>query len=104
MTLACAFRSRRIVADPHVRDQHIDSCLRCQVEGIRFRHLERRLAAMGHEIVEAPAGLHAVVMAGLSNPADDPSKKAGGRETAAAAAGLAAVVGAVALWRRSVSA
>ena len=104
MNLACAARTRRIVADPSVRDQHIDVCLRCQVEGIRYRHVERRLAAMRHELVEAPAGLVAMVMANLSD-ADDVSKKTGSREAAAAAAaGLAAVFGAVALWRRSVSA
>ena len=102
MSLACARRGRRIAADPHIRDQHIESCLRCQVEGIRYRHLERRLAAMRHELVEAPGGLVPAVMAGLSD-GDNPSKK--NREAAAAAAaGLAAVVGAVALWRRSVSA
>ena len=102
MSLACSIRTRRIVANPHVTDRHIDSCLHCQVEGIRYRHVERRLAAMRHEVVEAPAGLLPAVMAGLSG-ADDLSKKTSSREAAAAAAGLAAVVGAMALWRRSVS-
>jgi hypothetical protein len=103
MNLACAISTRRIVDDPHRRDGHIETCLRCQVEAIRFRHLERRLAAIRHEVVQAPPGLLPAVMAGLS-PDDEAPKKAGSREAAAAVAGLAAAVGAVALWRRSVSA
>lgn len=102
MSVACSIRTRRIVADPDVTDRHIDSCLHCQVEGIRYRHVARRLAAMRDEEVEAPAGLHQAVMARLSG-AEDVSKKTPRKEAAAAAAGLAALVGAVALWRRSVS-
>ena len=102
MSVACSVRARRIVANPDLTDRHIDSCLHCQVEGIRYRHVVRRLAAMRREVVEAPAGLHSAVMARLSG-AEDVSKKALHREAAAAAAGLAAVVGAVALWRRSVN-
>ena len=103
MNVACAVRTRRFVADPSVRDDHVDSCLSCQVEAIRYRHLQRRLAAMRHEVIEAPPGLLPAVMMGLSDAADAP-KKPGGREAAVAAASLAAVAGAVALWRRTLSA
>jgi hypothetical protein len=72
------------------------------VEALRYRHLERRLAAIRHEIVEAPPGLFPAVMTRLSDAGEAP-KETGRREAAAALAGVAAAVGAVALWRRSVS-
>ena len=103
MNVACTLDARRGVADPDAADEHVASCLRCQVEAIRYRHLLRRLGAMREEVIEAPVGLHPSVMARLSAGEDD-HRKPIGREAAVAAAGLAAVAGAVALWRRSLSA
>lgn len=102
MNLACALSTRRIVEDPDRSDGHIETCLRCQVEAIRFRHLARRLSVLRTEVLAAPPGLHAAVMADLRDAGA--TKKSGSREAAAAVAGLAAAVGAVALWRRSASA
>ena len=103
MSVACTRRGRRLVDDPDLRDDHVESCLRCQVEAVRHRQIRRRLAVMREEVIEAPPGLLPAVMAGLDG--DEAShKKAAGLEAAVAAASLAAVAGALALWRRSVSA
>lgn len=103
MNVGCTIHARKVVQDPYASDEHVASCLRCQVEAIRYRHLLRRLGAMRDELIEAPAGLHASVMARLHSGEDD-HRKPIGREAAVAAAGLAAVAGAVALWRRTLSA
>ncbi|MBT8165253.1 MAG: hypothetical protein HKM97_02225 [Acidimicrobiia bacterium] len=103
MTLACSVRSHRLVGNADFQDAHVASCLRCQAEAVRYRTLLRQLAELGAETVEAPPAIVALVTAGLSEGSDVP-KKAAGREAAVAAAGLAAVAGAVALWRRSLSA
>jgi hypothetical protein len=58
---------------------------------------------MGTEITPAPPALVSLVTSGLGIEPDQP-KKAAGIEAAMAAAGIAAVAGAVALWRRSLSA
>lgn len=103
MTVACAIRSRRLAENPDREDAHVASCLRCQVEAVRYRTLLRQLRALGAETVVAPPGLTAVVRSGLS-PRPSPPKKTAGKEAAVAAAGVMAVAGAVALWRRSLSA
>jgi hypothetical protein len=103
VTLACAVRAHRLAGDPDLADDHIASCLRCQVEAVRYRTLVHRLAALRSEIVEAPPGFVSLVKPGLGNAPPVP-KKATGIETAVAAAGLVAVAGAVALWRRTLSA
>ena len=103
VTLACAMRAQRLAADPGLDDHHIASCLRCQVEAVRYRTLLRQLTALRAQTVDPPAGLPAVVRSGLGEDPPVP-KKGSGIEAAVAAAGLAAVAGAVAIWRRSLSA
>lgn len=103
MSIACSVRSHRLAEDPDLHDAHIASCLRCQVEAVRYRALLRHLAELGTETVLAPPALVSLVAAGLGTEPDEP-KRAAGIEAAVAAAGIAAVAGAVALWRRSLSA
>jgi len=103
VTLACVVRSHRLAGDPNINDAHIASCLRCQVEAVRYRTLMRQLSALRAQTGKAPPGFVAVVRSGLGEKGPVP-KKASGVEAAVAAAGLAAVAGAVALWRRSLSA
>lgn len=103
MTIACSVRSHRLTGDPDFHDPHIASCLRCQAEAVRYRTLLRHLAELGTETVAAPPALMPLVASGLGLEPDQP-KKAAGIEAAMAAAGIAAVAGAVALWRRSLSA
>jgi hypothetical protein len=101
VTVACAVNSVRLAGDPDRSDHHIDACLRCQVEAVRYRTLVRTLESLRTDIVPAPPGFVGVVRSGLSTDGPMP-KKGPGIETAMAAAGLAAV--AVALWRRRLSA
>ncbi len=103
VTLACAVRSHRLAGDPDLNDGHIASCLHCQVEAVRYRTLRRQLALLRLQAVDAPPGFAGVIRSGLGEEPAVP-KKASGVEAAVAAAGLAAVAGAVALWRRSLSA
>lgn len=103
MSLACTVTSRRLAGDPDLYDDHVATCLKCQVEAIRYRTLLRQLAALRPQIVGAPAGLPSGVRSGLGGESAVP-KKQSAREAAVAAAGLAAVAGAVALWRRGLSA
>jgi hypothetical protein len=103
MSLACAITARRLAANPDFKDDHAASCLRCQVEAVRYRTLVRQLGELGPQTMRAPAGFPGSVRAGLGIETALP-KKQSGREAAVAAAGLAAVAGAVALWRRSLSA
>jgi len=103
VTVACAVRSHRLAGNPEFHDDHIAACLRCQVEAIRYRTLVSRLAGLRTELVAAPPALASSVRSGLGSEPAGP-KKAAGIETAVAAAGIAAVAGAVALWRRSLSA
>jgi anti-sigma factor RsiW len=103
MTITCSIRSHRLAGDPDLNDAHIASCLRCQAEAARYRTLRRHLAELRNETVQAPPGFVPLVVSGLGTEADVP-RKPGGIEAAVAAAGLAAVAGAVALWRRSLSA
>ena len=101
VTTACVVNSVRLAGNPDRSDHHIDACLRCQVEAVRYRTLLRTLAALRRELVPAPPGFVGMVRSDLSAVGEMP-KKAPGIETAMAAAGLAAV--AVALWRRRLSA
>ena len=103
MTIACSVRSHRLAGDPDLHDAHIATCLRCQAEAVRYRTLLRHLAELGTETAPAPPALVSLVTSGLGMESDQP-KKAAGIEAAVAAAGIAAVAGAVALWRRSLSA
>lgn len=103
MSVACAVRAHWLAGNPEFHDDHIAACLRCQVEAIRYRRLVSRLAGLRTELVAAPPALASAVRSGLGSEPNLP-KKAAGIETAVAAAGIAAVAGAVALWRRSLSA
>lgn len=103
MTLACTIRSRRLVANPEFDDGHVASCLNCQVEAVRYRSLLRQLRALRDEVAPTPPGLAAAVGSGL-NAGPPAQKKAAGKEAAVAAAGVVAVAGAMAFWRRSLSA
>lgn len=100
MSLACSLRSHRLAGNPELNDDHIASCLRCQVEAVRYRSLLRQLAVFRRESVDAPPGFAAVVRSGLGEKPLVP-KKTSGVGAATAAAGLAAMAGVVALWRRS---
>ncbi|MGI9648383.1 MAG: hypothetical protein ACR2OI_07670 [Acidimicrobiia bacterium] len=103
MTLACAIRSHRLAENPELDDAHVLGCLHCQVEAVRYRTLLRRLRALKADQLTAPAGLAVVVRSGLSGEPSAP-KKTASREAAVAAVGVVAVAGAVAFWRRSLSA
>ena len=103
MSLACAITARRLVDDPDLNDDHVATCLRCQVEAVRYRTLARQLGELRSQTMGAPAGFPTIVRSGLGSEASMP-KKQSGREAAVAAAGLAAFAGALALWRRSLSA
>ena len=103
VTIACSIRFHLLAGNPDLDDAHIASCLRCQAEAVRYRRLLRHLAELRTETVPAPAAFTTLVASGLGAEADRP-KKAAGVDAAVAAAGLAAVAGAVALWRRSLSA
>jgi len=102
VTVGCAIRSQRLASDPEMQDAHVDSCLRCQAEAVRYRSLIRQLATLRTELLPAPPGLVAAV-AGTS-PTEPTTRKAVGREAVVATASLAAVAGAIALWRRTMSA
>ncbi|NNC93071.1 MAG: hypothetical protein HKN80_11350 [Acidimicrobiia bacterium] len=103
VSLACAVTARRLAADPDLNDDHVATCLRCQVEALRYRSLVRQLAELRAQTTSAPVGFPGAVRTGLGRETSV-SKKPSGREAAVAAAGLAAVAGAVALWRRSLTA
>jgi hypothetical protein len=100
---ACAATGRRLAGDPGFNDDHLAACLRCQVEAVRYRTLMRQLAALRPQTVGAPPGFPGIVRFGLG-PEPEMPKKQSARDAAVAAAGMAAVAGAVALWRRSLSA
>ena len=102
VNIACAVRSRRMAGDPEWRDGHVDTCLRCQVEAVRYRTLVRQLGTFRNQLIPAPPGLVEAVTGPV--PVDRPTRKAGGREAVVATAGLAAVAGAIAIWRRTMSA
>lgn len=103
MTIACAIRSVLLADNPGLEDDHIDSCLHCQVQAVRYRSLLRQLRALKEEVVPAPPGMAAAVRSNLS---DEPwlPKRTAGKEAAVAAVGVVAIAGAVAFWRRSLSA
>ncbi len=101
MSVACLVRSHRLANDPHLTDDHVSSCLRCQVEAVRYRTLVRSLGALREDLITAPPELASVVKSGLGEETLVP-KKAPGIEAAVAAASLAAVV--LAFWRRTLSA
>ena len=103
MSLTCSVTARRLAADPDLQDDHVATCLRCQVEAVRYRTLVRQLGELRSQTLGAPAGFPGMVRTDLGRETSVP-KKPSGREAAVAAAGLAAVAGAVALWRRSLSA
>jgi len=103
VSLACAITARRLVGDPDRKDDHVANCLRCQVEAVRYRSLVRQLGELRPQTVRAHAGFPGMVRSALGEGTVVP-KKPPAREAAVAAAGLAAVAGAVALWRRSLSA
>ena len=48
--MACALRARRLAADPELRDDHVDSCLRCQAEAVRYRTMLRQLATKRYKV------------------------------------------------------
>lgn len=103
MRVACALRSRRLARDPDQRDNHINACLRCQTEAVRYRTVRRHLAALRSELAPAPPGLVTAFVA-TSSHSEPALKKTPGVEAAVATAGLAAVAGAIAIWRRAISA
>ena len=102
MSAACLQNRFRLASDPSASNDHISECLRCQAEAAKYRTLLRQLSQMRDELMPAPAGLPEVVARNLNRPVDEP-KKFRVRETAFAAAGVAAMAGAVTLWRRRVS-
>ncbi len=90
-----------------ILESHVNSCLSCQAEMVRYAKLQRQLASLADVVVEAPAPLVAAVEEAISSghsPEDvlaDESHLA--RVVAAAGAVVAAAAGAVAVavWRHS---
>lgn len=76
---------------------HAGSCLRCQVEAVRRRSLARQLNDLGAEVVPAPEGFVDRVMAGIGGQGEELVRP--GSQKAFAAAGAAAILGAVTVWR-----
>lgn len=48
-----------------VFDRHRETCLVCQADAARLRGVSRDLGSLDDEVVEAPGGFHARVMAAL---------------------------------------
>lgn len=103
MRLTCRRNRFRLAADSLLNNDHVSGCLRCQAEAAKYRSMLRQLSQMQTELVPAPAGLPENVARGLSRVADLP-KQSRAREMALATAGVAAMAGAVTIWRRRVSA
>lgn len=56
-------------------DRHRETCLRCQADSARLLGVSRDLGALDDEVVEAPGGFHARVMAALpTQDAADPRR------------------------------
>ena len=102
MRIICLGNRTRLASDPDWRDGHVASCLRCQAEAVRYRSLRRQLGGLRYEVIPAPVGLESAVGRSFRSAAETP-KKTVGRETAMAAAGLAAMAGALALLRHRAS-
>jgi hypothetical protein len=97
MSLLCRI-GRRVpeeLAEPAVLRRHRARCLACQADAVRLRGLRRDLASLRGEVVPAPPGFHAAVMAGLADPGTRRSG-IGGRGVLGAAAGAAVAAAAVA--------
>ncbi len=103
MKAACTRHRFRLAGDPFLSNDHVSRCLRCQAEAARYRSLLRQLSQMRTQLVAAPAGLPETVARHLSQVPDRP-KESRAKEMALAAAGVAALSGAVTLWRKRVSA
>jgi hypothetical protein len=43
--------------------EHVEGCLACQASAAQDRRLQRRLTALRHELIPAPAGLVTLVLA-----------------------------------------
>ena len=104
MPLLCRIAARvpEDLAEPAVLKRHRARCLACQADAVRMRGLRRDLASLRGDVVPAPPGFHAAVMAGLAVPGARRSG-VGVRGVLGAAAGAAvaaaAVAGGVALRR-----
>lgn len=101
MSATCRLVSRRLPSlvdgEMSARSQrHIDRCLRCQAEAVRYRTLSRQLAAMRTQLSPAPPALMSGVMDSLYPGAEVDAYGNEGPvvKAAAAAAGLAALAGA----------
>lgn len=98
MIARCWLSRKRLVSNPDWRNAHVGTCLACQAEAVRYRSLRRQLAEMRSDVIPAPTGFEPAV-AHSFRAVDGPPKKTVVRETAVAAAGLAAMVGAFAILR-----
>ncbi len=83
------------VTAPRMIRRHRAGCLRCQAEMVRMRGLLRDLAALRDEVLEAPPGLHAAVMADLG-PQAGAARGSRVRTAAKAVAGTAVAAAAIA--------
>ena len=85
-------------------DRHVAECLVCQAEMARYRKLNRALAGLASEVVDAPAGLAAAVEIAIDRgvaPGDAPRRLGRAAAATGALAATAAGVVAVTLWRRT---
>ena len=85
-------------AVPAVVTDHVGACLRCQAEVARHRRAQRHLRSLRNEALTPPAG---AVTATLEALADlEQSRAWGAPSVMATAAGAAAGVAGVWVWRR----
>lgn len=85
-------------------DRHRETCLQCQAESVRLRGVARDLGGLEEEVISAPGGLHAEVMATLPRQdASDPRRPLLVRVAAryAAAIGVAVATLAAILGRKT---
>lgn len=80
-------------ADQH----HVDTCLRCQADVVRYRAIARTLRSMRDSEAAAPPGFVMRVMANLSKPLTEPHR---GPDRVVVVASVVVVAAAMALLGR----
>jgi hypothetical protein len=88
------------VATPSQIRGHRARCLRCQADAVRMRGLLRDLASLRDEVLAAPPGLHAAVMARLGSAGATPRRiRSAVTATTGAVVAAAAIAGGLVLRR-----
>jgi hypothetical protein len=99
MCTVAAWLPDDVATPPPVR-RHRARCLRCQADAVRTRGLLRDLASLRDELLVAPPGLHAAVMARLDPPGSVPSRvRTAVTATAGTVVAAAAIAGGLVLRR-----